>query len=252
MRKGDPHAVVGEEQAAAADAGVKGMIPIGRPFLDYVLTAIADAGYERVCMVIGPEHDAIRDHYGRLARPERLEIDFAIQEHARGTADAVLAAEQFTRGAPFVVLNSDNYYPVEALACLGSETPPALIGFARTALIERGNVAAGGAERFGALQVDPEGNLVTIASRQGGAVAAGEVYASMNCWLFDSSIFDACRTVPVSPRGELELTRAVQLAVDSGSMKFRVVRMDLPVLDLSSRADIPVVAGRLAGMPVSY
>ncbi|MGK2960764.1 MAG: sugar phosphate nucleotidyltransferase [Gemmatimonadaceae bacterium] len=251
MRKADPDAVVESDQAAVADAGVKGMIPIGRPFLDYVLGAIADAGYERVCLVIGPEHEAISDHYTRVAPPSRLSIDFAVQEKPLGTADAVLAAEEFTRGAGFVVLNSDNYYPVEALARLRTARPPALIGFARKALIERGNVAPDRAGRFGALEIDDAGHLLSITPRQG-STAPGEVYASMNCWLFDSRIFDACRTVPVSPRGELELTRAVQMAVDSGLMKIRVITMDLPVLDLSSRADIPLVAERLEGIPVSY
>ena len=48
-------------QAEAADRGVKAMIPIGRPFLDYVLSALADAGYTETCLVIGPEHGAIRE-----------------------------------------------------------------------------------------------------------------------------------------------------------------------------------------------
>ncbi len=252
MRKADPNALVESDQAAVADAGVKGMIPIGRPFLDYVLGAIADAGYDRVCLVIGSEHGAIREHYTSAAPPGRLGIEFAVQEKALGTADAVLAAEEFAQGAPFVVLNSDNYYPVEALARLRSADAPALIGFARRALIERGNVAPDRAGRFGSLEIDDDGNLVSITPRQGSAVPPEEVYASMNCWLFDSRIFDACRTVPVSPRGELELTRAVQIAVDSGDMKIEVIRMDLPVLDLSSRADIPVVAEKLKGLAVSY
>jgi glucose-1-phosphate thymidylyltransferase len=181
-----------------------------------------------------------------------LSSGFAVQNKALGTADAVLAADGFTQGEPFAVLNSDNYYPVEALSRLRTANPPALIGFARRALIERGNVAPDRAGRFGALEIDHDCNLVSITPREGIAVAPGEVYASMNCWLFDSRIFDACRNVVVSPRGELELTRAVQQAVDSGAMKIRVVRMDLPVLDLSSRADIPVVARLLEGITVSY
>src|SRR5262245_54354599 len=54
-------AAVDAAQAEAADRGVKAMIPIGRPFLDYVLSALADAGYTDACLVIGPEHDAIRE-----------------------------------------------------------------------------------------------------------------------------------------------------------------------------------------------
>ena len=70
-------------QAAAADAGMKAMIPIGRPFLDYVLSAAADAGYRHVCLVIGPEHNAIRDYYGQVAA-ERLDFAFACQQEAEG------------------------------------------------------------------------------------------------------------------------------------------------------------------------
>ena len=33
------------------------MIPLDRPFLDYVLSALADAGYRRVCVVVAPHHE---------------------------------------------------------------------------------------------------------------------------------------------------------------------------------------------------
>ena len=39
MRKADPAVRLAAVQEAAADTGVKAMIPIGRPFLDYVLSA---------------------------------------------------------------------------------------------------------------------------------------------------------------------------------------------------------------------
>ncbi len=253
MRREDAAADLDETQTAAADSGVKGMIPIGRPFLDFVLTAIADAGFERVCIVIGPEHNAIRDYYTSEAPPSRLSVTFAVQEKPLGTADAVLVAEGFAGGEAFVVLNSDNYYPVEALARLRVTPAPALIGFARSALIKSGNVAPDRVERFGALEFDERHILESITPRKHAAgPASGEVYASMNCWLFDSQIFDVCRVVPVSPRGEFELTRAVQMAVDSLKMKFTVVPMNAAVLDLSTRADIASVKERLSATVVSY
>ena len=42
---------------------MKAFIPIGRPFLDYILSALADAGLTRLCIVIGPEHDVVRRYY---------------------------------------------------------------------------------------------------------------------------------------------------------------------------------------------
>src|SRR6266542_906845 len=71
MRKADGAAPLDPEQAAAADTGVKAMIPIGRPFLDYVISALADSGIRDICLVIGPAHDAIRDYYAPRARPLR-------------------------------------------------------------------------------------------------------------------------------------------------------------------------------------
>ena len=254
MRKADPGAALGGRQAAAADAGLKAMIPIERPFLDYVMSELADAGFERVCVVIGPEHDAVREHYARVAPPERIAIDFAVQHLPLGTADAVLAAEEFARGEAFVVLNSDNYYPADALARLRAATPPALIAFARSALIADGNVPPDRVGRFGALVIDGNDNLVSITPRNGTShpVGENEIYASMNCWLFDSRIFDACRRVPVSPRGELELPRAVQMAIDTTGMNFHVIRVNAAVLDMSTRGDIASVQKWLAHIEPSY
>ncbi len=44
MRRDDAGAELSAEQASLADSGMKAMIPVGRPFLDYVLSGLADAG----------------------------------------------------------------------------------------------------------------------------------------------------------------------------------------------------------------
>ncbi|HEX6575102.1 MAG TPA: nucleotidyltransferase family protein [Gemmatimonadaceae bacterium] len=252
MRANDTGAALAADQMKAADAGMKGMIPIGRPFLDYLVSALADAGVERICLVIGPEHQAVVDHYTRASRPSRVSISFAIQEKPLGTADASLAAEKFCGNDSFIVINSDNYYPVPALAELAHTTPPAIAGFTRRALIEEGNVPPDRVTRFGALTIDDEGYLVRIVPRHGDPVATDnrDVYASMNCWLFDSRIFDACRRVTMSPRNELELPRAVQLAIDEMNVRVRVVKLDVAVLDMSSRGDIASVEEKLKSVNV--
>jgi hypothetical protein len=72
----------------------------------------------------------------------------------------------------------------------------------------------------------------------------------MNCFLFTTEIFRACREVPLSARGEYELPQAVHLAIDRHAMRFRVVKVAAAVLDLSSRADIAKVAEKLRGVAV--
>src|SRR5262249_10543899 len=75
-------------------------------------------------------------------------------------------------------------------------------------------------------------------------------WISMNVWRFSPAIFEACRDVPLSPRGELELPRAVDYAVTVLGQKFRAVPCREGVLDLSSRADVASVAERLKGIDV--
>ena len=76
------------------------------------------------------------------------------------------------------------------------------------------------------------------------------VFLTMNCWRFTASIFEACRRIKPSPRGELEITDAVQCAIDELGEKFAVLTFNAPVLDLSCRMDVGPVSKRLAGTEV--
>ena len=253
MRKADSSAELTAAEAAAADSGVKAMIPIGRPFLDYVLSALADAGLREVCLVIGPEHDAVREYYGGAAGLTRVRVSFAIQEKPLGTADAVASAAGVVGSRDFLVLNSDNYYPVDAYRALLALDGPGLVAFERDAMIRESNVPADRVRQFAVIRIAPDESMLDIVEKPDAGTLASfgdQVYLSMNCWRFDASVLDACRRVPLSARGERELTDAVRHAAHEAGTRFRVVRMKAGVLDLSSRGDIAGVASRLANVEV--
>ncbi|NLT66439.1 MAG: nucleotidyltransferase family protein [Acidobacteria bacterium] len=247
MRKSDASAALDEKQTEVASFGIKGMIPIGRPFLDYVLSGLADAGYSRVCLVIGPEHQIVRDYY-QSNPPSRVQVEFAIQEKPLGTADAVLAARSFAGSDHFLVINSDNYYPVDVLKALRELGQPGVALFDRERLVVESNLPEERVLKFALAKPDSEGNLERIYEKpfEDMIRALGQqVYVSMNCWTFSPAIFRACLSIRPSARGELELTEAVQYAVDVQKEQFRVLTFRSPVLDLSSRSDIAIVAEKL-------
>jgi dTDP-glucose pyrophosphorylase len=249
MQESNSGAALDEAQRKVADAGLKALMPIaGRPFLDFVLSAIADAGLTHVALVVAPDHEAFHRYYAVEHPPVRLHIDFAVQQDALGTADAVLAAERWTTGEPFLVLNSDNLYPVDVLQRLAALAEPGLPVFTRDDLVKTSNIPLGRIQAFALVEVDRDGCLSDIVEKPSDdrLTAAGHsAGVSMHCWRFDPRIFEFCRDVPRSPRGEFELPEAVRLAVKNG-VRFKTIAAHGPVLDLSRRADTAEVARRLA------
>ncbi len=251
MRVADVGAALSEAQARAADAGMKAMMPIhGRPFLDFVLGEIADAAIHDVALVVAPDHEQLRRYYEVTAPPSRIRLEFVVQTKALGTANAVLAAESWAGGAPFLVMNGDNVYPAHVLRGLATLEEPGLPAFDPDELVQSSNIEPARVRAFAIVEVDADGYLARIVEKPGDAVFAGagpHARVSMNCWRFDDRIFPACRDVPASARGELELPEAVGLALQRG-VRFKVLPASGPVLDLSQRADAAEVTRRLSAV----
>lgn len=251
MKQDGDAAALTSSQSAAAAAGAKGMMPIGeRPFLDYVLSALADAGCTSVCFVVAPDHSAIRDYYDGPGKPRRLAVEYAIQHTADGTARAVISAESYAGRDPFLVLNSDNLYPAPVLRALVDLGEPGLPAFERDSLVNESGFPLERVASFAALEVDRYGYLTLIVEKPGLAyydTAGPHALISMNVWRFDQRIFGACREVPLSARGEYELPEAVGLAARRG-VKFKTFRASGAVLDLSRRSDVALVGARLAAV----
>ncbi len=247
MQKPDPAAPLSPAQAAAADDGWKGMMPIrGRPFLDYVLSSLADAGIERACFVTPPGGGPLRAHYERAA-DGRVSVAFAEQASPRGSGDALLAAEEFTAGQDFLALNSDNLYPVSAIRALRALEGPGLAVFERERLLATSNFTRARVSAFAVLRMSGDGWLQALVEKAPGAAesTAEPVLLSMNLWRFSPAIFEACREVPLSSRGERELPQAVGWAIAVRGERYRGVPCAEGVLDLSTRADVAEVERRL-------
>ena len=255
------------DQAIAAESGAKAMMPIAgprrdaagastsgpvaRPFLDYSLSALADAGYTDVCLVVAPDHEAMARHYAGAGRPRRIRLAFAVQAEPIGTANAVAAAEAWTGADPFLVINGDNYYAVPTLASLVGRAGAATALYRTETLVARSNIPP---ERIRAvaLGVVEDGRLARIVEKptpEQAAALGDAALVSMTCWRMPPAIHAACRGVTRSVRGEYELVDAVNALIGQG-VRFEVVVADDGVLDLSRRGDVAAVERALAGVTV--
>ena len=254
MKAADDAATLSPAEANVADSGLKSMVPLGdRPFLDYILSSLADAGCARICLVIGPEHGAIRERYTKEAQPRRFAIDFAIQEKPLGTGNAVLAASAFVGEDEFLMTNSDNYYPVDVLRTLVRLGRPGTVLFGPDTLAAKSNIEPARILAFALGKVGVDGCLDALVEKPDAdevAAMGKDRLVSMNCWRFPSAIMAACAELKPSKRGELELTDAIVKTIANG-VRYKVGTSRDGVLDLSKRGDIPALRGRLTGVTVA-
>ncbi|MEO8356685.1 MAG: nucleotidyltransferase family protein [Chloroflexota bacterium] len=98
----------GKRQRPYTDVIPKPLLEVnGRATLDYVLTAVAKAGVERVCLVTNHLEEKIVDYVGDGSR-WKLDASFAHQNELRGSGDALNSVpREWIRAEPVMVGATD-------------------------------------------------------------------------------------------------------------------------------------------------
>jgi len=259
MRRESQGIELGLERERLAARGLKVLMPLaGRPFLDYVLDSLLRAGLHRVCLVVAPEAELIGERARYVAKAAGAEVRCAVQGEARGTADAVLAAQDFVGDDCFLLCNGDNLYPDEAVSGLARKEGDEcwLAAFDRDGLVRGGNIAAERVKDFAVVSASPDGRLLGIVEKPADPerhVRQGRLWVGMNLYRFTPAILDSCRAIRPHPqRGELELTAAVGHLLQAGSTPFRALFCEGGVLDLTSRADVSSAERMLSGRRLCF
>jgi len=101
----------GERLRPLTDTIPKPMAPVnGRPFVDYLLTMLRDAGIRRVVFLLGYKAESVVDHY-RDHEIKGLQIDYSIGKEEDQTGRRLINAYEKLDGK-FLALYGDNYWPV--------------------------------------------------------------------------------------------------------------------------------------------
>jgi len=273
--------------------GLKQIDPVGsqgEAILDYSIYDAHRAGFETVVIVI---KEAIRDDFlsivGKRLEQAPVEIRYAYQELSLlpkgysvpegrtkpwGTSHAVLSAAEAIDGAPFAVINADDYYGVAGFQSiydyLTTNRDPAahcMVGYQLGKTVtENGSVARGVCEtnREGYLtqvtertQIEKYSGGIHFTEDGGGTWTdlSAETIVSMNLWGFMPSFMDEIRerfsafldkSLPVNPmKCEYFLPLPVAQMIQEGKGSVKMLTSPDKWFGVTYAADKPVVVAAL-------
>jgi len=184
----------------------KQLVPVAnKPVLFYGIEALVDAGVTEIGIVIAPETgDEIRAAAGD-GSAFGAKITYIVQDRPAGLAHAVLTAEEFVDGSPFVMYLGDNLLADGLrglVATFRAEEPDALILL----------TAVDDPQSYGVAELDGE-QIVRLVEKP---EEPPSNLALVGVYLFGPPIFDAARVLEPSWRGELEITEAIQGLIEQG------------------------------------
>jgi glucose-1-phosphate thymidylyltransferase len=183
----------------------KQLVPVAnKPVLFYGLEALRDAGVTDIGIVVGDTQAEIEAAVGD-GSALGIRVTYIRQQAPLGLAHAVLTAEEFLAGHPFVMYLGDN-----------------LLRDGITSLVER--FRSGASDALILLQRVPDPESYGVAELDDGRVTRlvekpsepRSDLALVGVYMFTPAIMESAKAIAPSGRGELEITDAIQHLIDRG------------------------------------
>jgi glucose-1-phosphate thymidylyltransferase len=191
----------------------KQLVPVAnKPILFYGIEDMAAAGIREIGIIVGDTADEIRAAVGDGAR-FGVRVTYLPQDAPLGLAHCVLIAREFLGDDDFVMYLGDNMLQQGLVEFVDrfTATRAAEGGRAPTAQILLAKVED--PRQFGVAEVTGAGEVVRLVEKPEHPPSD---LALVGVYLFDPTIHEAVRAIQPSPRGELEITDAIQWLLDHG------------------------------------
>jgi glucose-1-phosphate thymidylyltransferase len=196
----------------------KHLLPVyDRPMIYYPIQCLHNAAIKDILIVTGGEHAG--DFLKLLKNGKHLglrHLEYAYQEGEGGIADALKLAEDFADGEPIIVVLGDNIIEGNIRRAVGdffSQPSGAKL------LLKEVNDP----ERFGVACFDggdPSGRIVGIVEKPADPPSR---HAVIGIYMYDNSVFEICKTLKPSGRGELEITDVNNAYIARGDLTHEVL-----------------------------
>jgi UTP--glucose-1-phosphate uridylyltransferase len=232
-----PAAGFGTRFLPATKAQPKEMIPvIDKPLIQYTVEEIVGAGIRQIAVITSRGKSALEDHFDRSPELEAFleekgktdllegvrkiaglaEFSYIRQAHMSGLGHAISMGEGFAAGEPVAALTPDDIYDCD-VPCIKQLT--SVFEELGGSAVVLGRVDKEGANKYGIVKVKRQVSerifeLADMAEKPGPEKAFSDL-AILGRYVFTPQIFEAIKNTPVDARGEIQITDAIRVLMDS-------------------------------------
>jgi NDP-sugar pyrophosphorylase family protein len=188
----------------------KPLLPVnGRPTLDYIFTALIQAGVQEICLVTHFMGDQIEAYAGN-GEKWGVQIRYCHQATMRGTADALKVALNFVTTSCYVLAADyvlpGNYLQILKEAYVQADAPLA---------VALRPLPAGESSRRSSVRFEENGRIVEIVEQPEPGLAPSNIGASL-IYIVPPAIRSYLEQPPLSARGEYELPAVINQMIRDG------------------------------------
>lgn len=200
----------------------KQMMPVyDKPMIYYPLSILMLAGIKEV-LIISTPHD-LPNFEKLLGDGSRLGCKFSykVQEQPNGLAQAFVIGEDFIGTDSVALILGDNIFYGDGLSILLQDLkePDGGVVFA---------YPVSDPERYGVVEFDKNNKVLSIEEKP---VNPKSNYAVPGLYFYDNSVVEIAKNIPLSPRGEYEITDVNKVYLEQGRLKVGVLSRGTAWLD---------------------
>ncbi|EMA50636.1 sugar phosphate nucleotidyltransferase [Halococcus salifodinae] len=199
----------------------------GKPIIEHCFEQLVDLGVETLVVVVGYEGERIIERYGDSFAG--VPITYTHQREREGMAHALLTAEAHVDG-PFVLMDGDSVVRCDLKELVDRQRDPSIDG---TVLVEEVSAAAAREKMVCVLNERDE----IVARRQKPDDPPDPSLVAASVQTATPALFDACRRVERSPRGEYEMSDAIRIRIEADAT-IAAVRCDGWLVNVNTPAEL--------------